>query len=71
MTRLVLSVKSFTVCSTFHTACDIGDGLIFSPALFSAKETLAAEILRPPLFICGSIFVTFFKKRVPLGRLCI
>ena len=29
MTRLDLSVKSFTVCSTFHTPCDIGDGLIF------------------------------------------
>ena len=31
--------------------------------LFPAKETLAAEILRPPLFIYGSIFVNFFKKR--------
>ena len=57
VTRLVRSVKSFTVCPT---ACDIGDG-------FVAKETLAAEILRPPLFIYGSIFVIFSKREFHLA----
>ena len=29
VTCLILSVKSFTMCPTFHTVSDIGDGLIF------------------------------------------
>ena len=40
VTRLVLSVKSFTVCSTFHTAYDIGDELIFLRRFFPQKRCL-------------------------------
>ena len=45
MTRLVLSVKSFTVCPTFYTACDIGGGFIFLQRFLTQKTSL------PPKFI--------------------
>ena len=38
MTRLVLSVKSFTVCPTFHTAC--GVGLILLRRFFPQNKCL-------------------------------
>ena len=62
MIRLVLSVKSFTVCSTFHIPCDIGDGLIFFRRFFPQKRRL-----QPKLFVHHCLYAEVsllsFSKR--------
>ena len=57
MIRLVLSVKSFTVCSTFHTPCDIGDGLIFLRRFFPQKRRL-----QPKFFVHHCLYACAFEK---------
>ena len=67
MTRLVLSLKSFTVCSTFHTPCDIGDGLIFLRRFFPQKRRL-----QPKFFVHHCLYpevslLSFTKREFHLA----
>ena len=55
-----MSVKSFTVCSTFHTPCDIGDGLIFLRRFFPQKRRLLPKFFAH--HVCGSLCYLFQKE---------
>ena len=67
MTRLVLSVKSFTVCSTFHTACDIGDGLIFLRHFFPQKRRLQPKFFVHHCLYAEVSLLSFSKREFHLA----
>ena len=67
MTRLVLSVKSFTVCSTFHTACDIGDGLIFLRRFFPQKRRLQPKFFVHHCLYAEVSLLSFSKREFHLA----
>ena len=67
MTRLVLSVKSFTVCPTFHTACDIGDGLIFLRRFFPQKRRLQPKFFVHDRLYTEVYLLTFLKREFRLA----
>ena len=67
MTRLVLSVKSFTVCSTFHTACDIGDGLIFLRRFFPQKRRLQPKFFVHHCLYAEVSLLPFLKREFHLA----
>ena len=66
MTRLVLSVNSFTVCSTFHTLCDIGDGLIFLWHFFPQKRCLQPKFFVHHCLYAEVSLLSFSKREFPL-----
>ena len=67
MTRLVLSVKSFTVCSTFHTACDIGDGLILLRRFFPQKRRLQPKFFVHHCLYAEVSLLSFSKREFHLA----
>ena len=67
MIRLVLSVKSFTVCSTFHTACDIGDGLIFLRRFFPQKRRLQPKFFVHHCLYAEVSLLSFSKREFHLA----
>ena len=62
VTCLVPRLFNRTPCATSHTA-SYWRRVDFFPVPFTSKEMLAGEILHPPLFIYGSIYVIFIIKR--------
>ena len=67
VTRLVLSVKSFTLCSTFHTACDIGDGLIFLRRFFPQKRRLLPKFFVHHCLYAEVSLLSFSKREFHLA----
>ena len=67
MIRLVLSVKSFTVCSTFHTPCDIGDGLIFLRRFFPQKRRLQPKFFVHHCLYAEVSLLSFSKREFHLA----
>ena len=62
MTRLVQSVKSFTVCPTFHTACDIGDGLIFLRRFFRKRDACSRNSSSTTVYMRKYLCYLFQKE---------
>ena len=62
---LVLCVKSFTVCPTFHTASDIGDGLIFR--FFPQKRRLKAKFFIHHYLYTEVSLLSFSKREFHLA----
>ena len=67
MTRLVLFVKSFTVCSTFHTACDIGDALIFLRRFFPQNRRLQPKFFVHHCLYAEVSLLSFSKREFHLA----
>ena len=67
MIRLVLSFKSFTVCSTFHTPCDIGDGLIFLRRFFPQKRRLQPKFFVHHCLYAEVSLLSFSKREFHLA----
>ena len=62
-----MSVKSFTVCPTFHTACDIGDGLIFLRRFFPQKRRLQPKFFVHHCLYTEVSLLTFSKREFRLA----
>ena len=67
MTCLVLSVKSVTVCPTFHTASDIGDGLIFLRRFFPQKRRLQPKFFVHHCLYTEVSLLSFSKREFHLA----
>ena len=65
--RLVLSVKSFTVCSTFHTPCDIGDGLIFLRRFFPKRDACSLKFFVHHCLYAEVCLLSFSKREFHLA----
>ena len=65
--RLVLSVKSFTACSIFHTPCDIGDGLIFLRRFFPQKRRLQPKFFVHHCLYAEVSLLSFSKREFHLA----
>ena len=66
MTRLILSVKSFTVCPTFHTTRNISDGLIFLRRFFPQKRRLQPKFFVHHCLYAEVSLLSFSKREFHL-----
>ena len=61
MTRLILSVKSFTVCPSFYTARNISDGVIFLRRFSPQKRRLQLKFFVHHCFYTEVSLLSFSK----------
>ena len=62
-----MSVKSFTVCPTFHTSRNISDGLIVLPRFFPQKRRLQLKFFVHHCFYTEVSLLSFSKRKFHLA----